>query len=114
MLFFEFKPATSWLTEDGTVVQHGIDMIKRFVAQGYVPVIHGDAVLDLRKSTDILSGDTIAVVSRSNLGISVSFINTLCILKELCKEIRPKKVIFVSDAVGPFTKPPTEDGVTVK
>ena len=54
------------MTEDGKVVKHGMDMIKSFTERGLVPVIHGDAVLDVKKTTNILSGDTITVVRRSS------------------------------------------------
>lgn len=57
---------------------------------GMVPVVHGDAVLDNAQGCTILSGDIWMV--------------------ELSRELRAKRVVFVTDVDGVFTKPPSEAG----
>lgn len=58
--------------------------------RGFVPVVHGDAVLDEAQGVAILSGDVWMV--------------------ELCRELGAKSAVFVTDVDGVFTKPPGEPG----
>jgi len=63
-----------------------VGLIKR----GLVPVVHGDAVLDVAQGAAILSGDVWMV--------------------ELCKELLARSAVFVTDVDGVFTRPPSEPG----
>lgn len=63
---------------------------KGLLQRGFVPVVHGDAVLDEAQGVAILSGDVWMV--------------------ELCRELGAKSAVFVTDVDGVFTKPPTEPG----
>lgn len=60
------------------------------VRGGFVPVVHGDAILDCEQGCAILSGDVWMV--------------------EFCKELQAKCAVFVTDVDGVFTKPPWEEG----
>uniref|UniRef100_A0A7S4UZI1 Aspartate/glutamate/uridylate kinase domain-containing protein n=1 Tax=Alexandrium monilatum TaxID=311494 RepID=A0A7S4UZI1_9DINO len=63
-----------------------VGLLKR----GLVPVVHGDAVLDMAQGAAILSGDVWMV--------------------EFCKELVAKSAVFVTDVDGVFTRPPSEPG----
>jgi len=63
---------------------------KGLLQRGFVPVVHGDAVLDDAQGVAILSGDVWMV--------------------ELCRELGAKSAVFVTDVDGVFTKPPSEPG----
>lgn len=63
---------------------------KGLLQRGFVPVVHGDAVLDDAQGVAILSGDVWMV--------------------ELCRELGAKSAVFVTDVDGVFTKPPSEAG----
>lgn len=63
-----------------------VELLKR----GLVPVVHGDVVLDQAQGLAILSGDVWMV--------------------ELCKELRARSAVFITDVDGVFTAPPTEPG----
>merc|ERR1711920_20043 len=64
--------------------------ISGLLQRGLVPVVHGDAVLDEKQGCAILSGDIWMV--------------------ELCKELKAKCAVFVTDVDGVFSKPPSEEG----
>lgn len=69
-----------------STVEGTVGLLKR----NLVPVVHGDAVLDLAQGCAILSGDVWMV--------------------ELCRELGARSAVFVTDVDGVFTKPPTEPG----
>ncbi|CAE8613937.1 unnamed protein product [Polarella glacialis] len=57
---------------------------------GLVPVVHGDAVLDAKQGVAILSGDVWMV--------------------QLCRELKARSAVFVTDVDGVFTRPPSDPG----
>jgi len=63
---------------------------KGLLQRGFVPVVHGDAVLDDAQGVAILGSD-------------------VCLV-ELCRELGAKSAVFVTDVDGVFTKPPSEPG----
>lgn len=67
-----------------------VDGTRGLLGRGFVPVVHGDAVLDESQGVAILSGDVWMV--------------------ELCRELGAKSAVFVTDVDGVFTKPPWESG----
>ncbi|XP_060600284.1 uncharacterized protein LOC132753777, partial [Ruditapes philippinarum] len=48
-----------WVTENGEVVKRDIESVTDLIRNGFIPVLHGDCVLDRAKGSNILSGDTI-------------------------------------------------------
>ena len=52
----------AWTCHNGKVLTDGCDTIKALVTEGFVPVLHGDGVLDTVKGCTILSGDSILQV----------------------------------------------------
>ncbi|KAG7177687.1 Isopentenyl phosphate kinase-like [Homarus americanus] len=84
------KPCGNWTTQDGKVVQSGVSAVSSFLGAGFVPVLHGDCVLDTVTGCTILSGDTV--------------------IKTLCKELAVGKVVFLTDVAGIYDKPPQVPG----
>ncbi|XP_069110484.1 uncharacterized protein [Argopecten irradians] len=79
-----------WVADNGEIFRHGVNGILELLDNGFVPVLHGDCVLDASKGCGILSGDVI--------------------IKTLCKEHLVNRVVFLSDVTGVFDKPPSETG----
>ncbi|XP_033762290.1 isopentenyl phosphate kinase-like isoform X5 [Pecten maximus] len=77
-----------WVTDTGKISRHGVTGIMELLDNGFVPVLHGDCVLDISKGCHILSGDVI--------------------IKTLCKEHLVNRVVFLSDVTGVYDKPPSE------
>ncbi|XP_042216280.1 isopentenyl phosphate kinase-like isoform X2 [Homarus americanus] len=84
------SPCGNWTTQDGKVVQSGVSAVSSFLGAGFVPVLHGDCVLDTVTGCTILSGDTV--------------------IKTLCKELAVGKVVFLTDVAGIYDKPPQVPG----
>ncbi|CAJ1449755.1 unnamed protein product [Effrenium voratum] len=74
----------------GRLDTSALEGTRGLLQRGFVPVVHGDAVLDEAQGVAILSGDVWMV--------------------ELCRELGAKSAVFVTDVDGVFTKPPWEDG----
>lgn len=68
--------------------RRGVDDVRRLLAAGLTPVLHGDAVLDHSQGASILSGDTLMV--------------------SLASALRPVLAVFLTDVAGVYTRPPTE------
>ncbi|XP_060083584.1 uncharacterized protein LOC132562827 [Ylistrum balloti] len=79
--------AGSWMTDNGRISRHGVTGILELLNSGFVPVLHGDCILDSSKGCAILSGDVI--------------------IKTICKEQEVNRVVFLSDVSGVFDKPPS-------
>ena len=65
------QPCGTWVTHHGHVTRAGVTYVTELLDAGYVPVLHGDCVLDTDQGCSILSGDRIIEVSRpfSNSGM---------------------------------------------
>ncbi|XP_078669629.1 uncharacterized protein LOC144910412 isoform X1 [Branchiostoma floridae x Branchiostoma belcheri] len=82
------SPLSSWVTDDASVVKADTDNIRDMLLEGFVPVMHGDAVLDRKRGCTILSGDTI--------------------IKHLCGVFHPPRVVFLTDVAGIYDRPPEQ------
>eukprot|EP01126_Amoeba_proteus_P045904 TRINITY_DN5164_c0_g1_i8.p1 TRINITY_DN5164_c0_g1~~TRINITY_DN5164_c0_g1_i8.p1 ORF type:complete len:179 (-),score=23.04 TRINITY_DN5164_c0_g1_i8:379-915(-) len=84
------SPMLSWQTsteeKNKVVLKHNCCTIKQMLAEGLVPVLHGDVVFDEKTSFSILSGDTI--------------------IKILALELKPLRVVYLSNVDGIFMEPP--------
>ena len=82
------KPSAFIINKDKRIDECDVDLIKRYLDEGFVPVLYGDAVLD--KNDDIrysiLSGDQI--------------------ITYLAKELKVDRVILSSDVDGIYTDNP--------
>ncbi|MGB9937880.1 MAG: isopentenyl phosphate kinase [Methanobacterium sp.] len=76
------------ITKNKRIYSCNLDLIKRYLELGFVPVIYGDVVLDMDESIKIcvLSGDQI--------------------IQYLGENLKPEKVILGSDVDGIYTKDP--------
>ena len=79
-------PCGVWETDRGAVTRHGCSSVKSLLLDGFVPVLFGNCVRDTVTGCCILSGDTI--------------------IKILCAELNPRWVVFLSDVLGVYDKPP--------
>lgn len=64
-----------------------VSQISSALAAGFVPVLHGDAVLDHSQGCTILSGDVI--------------------IRHLAQHLLPEYVVFLTDVLGVYDRPPT-------
>jgi len=67
--------------------------VSALLQAGYVPVLHGDCVLDSTLGVTILSGDTI--------------------MRQLAEAFRPQYCAFLTDVSGLYTKPPNVPGAVL-
>jgi len=85
------SPFPSWKTMNGNeVAKSNILEIKELLKLGFIPILHGDAVLDETQGCSIISGDLIA--------------------SHLCRELRPDFMTFLTDVDGIFDRPPHIEG----
>jgi len=84
----------SWETEtkDGliSVKRHNIDLLTRILEEGFIPVLHGDIVIDEKQGFAVLSGDIVVEV--------------------ITKILKPVRVVFLTDVAGIYDRPPQEEG----
>ncbi|CAK9308586.1 unnamed protein product [Citrullus colocynthis] len=62
--------------------------VSKAINSGFVPVLHGDAVFDNSLGCTILSGDVI--------------------IRHLAEQLKPDYVVFLTDVLGVYDRPPTE------
>ncbi|XP_038605717.1 isopentenyl phosphate kinase-like [Tachyglossus aculeatus] len=84
------SPFGSWMTAGRTVSRANITALRDCLRAGYIPVLHGDCVLDSEQHCTILSGDTVIEV--------------------LCQEFTPQRVVFLTDVDGIYDRPPDIPG----
>jgi len=53
------KPCGVWTNDRGHVVRDGCDSVMKLLTEGFIPVLHGDCVLDDSIGCSILSSDSI-------------------------------------------------------
>ena len=82
------QPSSFIITKNKRIYSCNLDLIKRYLDLGFVPVIYGDVVLDIDESIKIcvLSGDQI--------------------IKYFGENLKPERVILGSDVDGIYTKDP--------
>ncbi|GAA0153536.1 amino acid kinase [Lithospermum erythrorhizon] len=82
-----------WLTCRRNIAAADVSMVARAIDSGFIPVLHGDAVLDTAQECTILSGDLI--------------------ISHLAAKLRPDFVVFLTDVYGVYDRPPTEPNATL-
>ncbi|KAL7163820.1 hypothetical protein ACSBR2_039858 [Camellia fascicularis] len=80
--------ACGWLTCERNIASADVSMVAKAIDSGFVPVMHGDAVLDATQACTILSGDVI--------------------IRHLAEQFKPEFVVFLTDVLGVYDHPPTE------
>ncbi|PKA65582.1 hypothetical protein AXF42_Ash005916 [Apostasia shenzhenica] len=71
-----------------SIASADVSQIVSALGAGFVPVLHGDAVLDHSQDCTILSGDVI--------------------IRHLAKLLRPQYVVFLTDVLGVYDRPPAD------
>ncbi|XP_062222350.1 isopentenyl phosphate kinase-like [Phragmites australis] len=80
--------ACGWSTRQRNLASADAFQIIQSLHAGFVPVLHGDAVLDELLDCTILSGDVI--------------------IRHLAQLLNPKYVVFLTDVHGVYDRPPTD------
>nr|TKW16954.1 hypothetical protein SEVIR_5G333000v2 [Setaria viridis] len=80
--------ACGWSTKQRKLASADASQIIQSLHAGFVPVLHGDAVLDELLDCTILSGDVI--------------------IRHLSQLLSPKYVVFLTDVHGVYDRPPTD------
>ena len=84
---YALEPSSSFVLEEGDVKEHFIKGVEVALEKGFLPILHGDVVLDKgKRGITILSGDTIA-----------SF---------LALKLKADKLIYVLDVDGIYLEDP--------
>ncbi|XP_016485028.1 isopentenyl phosphate kinase isoform X2 [Nicotiana tabacum] len=82
-----------WSTCQRNMTEADISMVIKAIDAGFIPVLHGDAVLDTLQECTILSGDVI--------------------IRHLAAELKPEFVVFLTDVLGVYDRPPVEPGAVL-
>ncbi|XP_038706382.1 isopentenyl phosphate kinase isoform X2 [Tripterygium wilfordii] len=77
-----------WSTRHRNIASADLSAVAKAVDCGFVPVLHGDAVLDELQGCTILSGDVI--------------------IRHLAASMKPEFVVFLTDVFGVYDRPPAE------
>jgi len=81
------SPLGSWATDNRIIITDGCSHIAALLSHGYVPVIHGDAVIDSSLKCTILGGDPIVT--------------------RLCQYFKPRVgAVFMTNVLGIYDRPP--------
>jgi isopentenyl phosphate kinase len=80
-------PASSFMTATNKRITDGnLDLFKRYLKKGFIPVIYGDVVLDNELEICVISGDQL--------------------IQYLAANLKPKQVILGTDVDGVYSKNP--------
>lgn len=71
------------------ILQHNLGSVRQYLSLGFVPVLHGDCVLDQTKGCTVLSGDTV-------------ILETVKHIPEITR------VIFLTDVNGVYDRAPSK------
>ncbi|XP_076889835.1 isopentenyl phosphate kinase-like [Bidens hawaiensis] len=77
-----------WSTRERNIASADVSTVVEALDSGFVPVLHGDAVLDESLGCTILSGDVI--------------------ISHLAAHLKPQFVVFLTDVFGVYDRPPSE------
>ncbi|XP_010258212.1 PREDICTED: uncharacterized protein LOC104598036 isoform X2 [Nelumbo nucifera] len=80
--------ACGWSTCERHMAHADISQVVKAINSGFVPVLHGDAVIDESQGCTILSGDVI--------------------IRHLAELLKPEYVVFLTDVLGVYDRPPTD------
>ncbi|KAI4314115.1 hypothetical protein L6164_027051 [Bauhinia variegata] len=84
-----------WFTSKKNIASADLSMVAKATDFGFIPVLHGDAVLDETQGCAILSGDVI--------------------ISHLAAHSKPEFVVFLTDVYGVYDRPPTEpDAILIR
>ncbi|WP_175059303.1 isopentenyl phosphate kinase [Thermococcus sp. 2319x1] len=87
---YSISSSSIFLIEKGEIVYGELEVLRKLLEKGFIPVLFGDTAVALDKGIDILSGDQI--------------------VGYLAKMFKPSKVVFLMDVDGIYTKNPKEEG----
>ncbi len=82
-------PPHSFISKKNDQLTFDTKLIKKYLVLGLVPVLYGDMILDNTQNASVLSGDAITTF--------------------LARELKPDKVIFLSDVDGIFDSDPKKN-----
>ena len=85
---YSISPSSVFLIEKGEIIYAELEVLRKLLELGFIPVLFGDTAIALDKGIDILSGDQI-----------VSY---------LARILKPSKVIFLMDVDGVYDRNPKE------
>lgn len=85
--------AAGWSTSNKALKRDNVLEVRRTIDAGFVPVLHGDAVLDNTLGCTILSGDVI--------------------VRRLAQVVKPSFVVFLTNVPGVFDRSPEEPDATL-
>ncbi|KAG0580741.1 hypothetical protein KC19_4G195600 [Ceratodon purpureus] len=85
--------SAGWSTQNKVLKRDNVMEVRRAVDAGFVPVLHGDAVLDNTLGCTILSGDVV--------------------VRKLAQVVKPSFVVFLTNVPGVFDRSPEEPGATL-
>ncbi|KAJ4711417.1 glutamate 5-kinase [Melia azedarach] len=77
-----------WSTSGRNIAAADMSVVTKTIESGFIPVLHGDAVVDDLQGCTILSGDVI--------------------IRHLAAHMKPEYVVFLTDVFGVYDRPPTE------
>ncbi|KAL4574298.1 hypothetical protein LXL04_021127 [Taraxacum kok-saghyz] len=77
-----------WSTRERNIASADVSTVFEALDSGFVPVLHGDAVLDESLGCTILSGDVI--------------------ISHLAAQLKPQFVVFLTDVFGVYDRPPSD------
>ncbi|CAK9216981.1 unnamed protein product [Sphagnum troendelagicum] len=80
--------SAGWCTKNKNFKEDDMTAVECTVNAGFIPVVHGDGVLDSAEGCSILSGDLI--------------------VRQLAKGLKPSFVVFLTNVPGVFDQPPSE------
>ncbi|KAJ4823429.1 hypothetical protein Tsubulata_027728 [Turnera subulata] len=76
-----------------SIASADVSVVANAINSGFVPVLHGDAVLDCLQGCTILSGDVI--------------------IRHLAAQLKPEYVVFLTDVLGVYDRPPSESNAVL-
>ncbi|OVA13399.1 Aspartate/glutamate/uridylate kinase [Macleaya cordata] len=85
--------ACGWSTCQRNIAAADTSQVAKAIDSGFVPVLHGDAVLDDLQGCTILSGDVI--------------------IRHLAELLKPEYVVFLTDVLGVYDRPPTDSNAVL-
>ncbi|XP_015895137.3 isopentenyl phosphate kinase isoform X2 [Ziziphus jujuba] len=77
-----------WSTSERNIAFADLSVVAKAIDSGFIPVLHGDAVLDNLLGCTILSGDVI--------------------IRHLAEHLKPEYVVFLTDVLGVYDRPPSD------
>lgn len=85
---YPISPSSVFLIEKGEIIYAELEVLRKLLELGFIPVLFGDTAIALDKGIDILSGDQV-----------VSY---------LARMLKPSKVIFLMGVDGIYDRNPKE------